>query len=161
MALRGIEGEGVLGPLEELIEVKDESDPVWEPLEDAMDGMGGEANPDEYAWPGGSRGWECRLAVFIQEKRLRAHWTGREGVLFKESQPSLLSKGLWIRYNNALEGEYTDHTFGEQTIGIHADGQSIGVNPWQEMHHKSKCNETRFSRTRIAPLAAGTEVKIL
>jgi hypothetical protein len=28
MALRGIEGEGVLGPLEELIEVKDESDPV-------------------------------------------------------------------------------------------------------------------------------------
>lgn len=46
IALSGSEGEGVLGPLEEVTVVKDEWDPACEPLE-SVEPNGGDANPDE------------------------------------------------------------------------------------------------------------------
>lgn len=61
MALRGSVGEGVLGPFDEVAEVKEESDPACEAIELKR----GEDVLEEWAWPGGGRANEGNLSKLI------------------------------------------------------------------------------------------------
>lgn len=65
-------GDGVLGPLEEATEVKEDCDPAWELDADPIELTRGDEAPEEYAWCGVGKGNDGTLSWFINDDR----WLG-------------------------------------------------------------------------------------
>lgn len=63
-------GEGVLGPLEEAADVKDDCEPAWALAADPMELTLGDGVPeDEYAWWGKGNGRDGNLSLVMYDGR--------------------------------------------------------------------------------------------